>query len=70
MADVHVVVDEAVCAGTGYCQQVAPDLFVLDERPVAVPTGPFDPTDLDRLEQAEALCPLDAIHIQPHENER
>ena len=60
-----VVVDYDVCASTGSCMQVCPEVFevrsdgflyVLQEEP---------PEELrDRVQQAEELCPTGAITVE------
>jgi len=62
---VKVVVDYDVCASTGSCMQVCPEVFevrsdgflyVLQEEP---------PEELrDRVRQAEELCPTGAITVE------
>jgi ferredoxin len=62
---VRVIVDYDVCASTGSCMQVCPEVFevrsdgflyVLQEEP---------PEELrDRVQQAEELCPTGAITVE------
>jgi ferredoxin len=62
---VKVIVDYDVCASTGSCMQVCPEVFevrsdgflyVLQEEP---------PEELrDRVQQAEELCPTGAITVE------
>ena len=61
----RVIVDYDVCASTGSCMQVCPEVFevrsdgflyVLQEEP---------PEELrDRVQQAEELCPTGAITVE------
>jgi ferredoxin len=61
----RVIVDYDVCASTGSCMQVCPEVFevrgdgflyVLDENP---------PEELhERVREAESLCPTGAISLE------
>jgi ferredoxin len=60
-----VSVDPLECAGTGYCVQVAPEVFDLSGAGPAVVLDPHPPPDLlDRLSEAETLCPTHAIRVE------
>ena len=65
MTSLRVVVDRDRCAGYGNCEDVAPDIFELDEHDVAVVTADEWPTDrADDLARAVRRCPPDAISVK------
>ena len=52
------LVDEASCSGHGDCEQVAPELFRVDD--IAVVTGPGS---LEQILAAAEACPSCAISV-------
>jgi ferredoxin len=62
----RVSVDPDVCEGTGYCARVLPDVFALtdDGRAVALVERVAE-AQLEELEEAERLCPVGAVILQP-----
>jgi len=54
----RIEIDEAACAAHGDCEQVAPEVFRVDD--VAVVIGSAPP---DRLIEAAAACPSTAITV-------
>ena len=66
MERLRVSIDPDVCACTGYCVQVMPALFELDEdRGHTVMLDPQPPLDLlGALREVEALCPTQAIRVE------
>jgi ferredoxin len=66
MGQLRVSIDPDVCACTGYCVQVMPAVFELDEDggPTVV-LDPQPPLDLlGGLREAETLCPTQAIRVE------
>ncbi|MGW0706092.1 ferredoxin [Streptomyces sp. NPDC002643] len=63
-------VDHDLCSGSGYCQEIAPEAFRLQDRQ-AWPADDLDlsAADHDRLRQAEAACPWYAITFTPNEDD-
>jgi ferredoxin len=59
-----VSIDPLECACTGYCAQLVPEVFELsDDGPTAV-RDPHPPHELlERLREAEILCPTHAITV-------
>lgn len=54
-------IDRTLCIGTGNCVAVAPEVFVLgDDQIVTFVDAPED-IDQDRLIEACAVCPVDAL---------
>lgn len=63
-AGVRVAVDSAVCALSGYCEQLAGDLFQLDDDGLTVPEQLIvDPECISTLLEAEAVCPTGALSV-------
>ena len=64
-AAVSVEVDRDVCVGSGYCQNIAPSVFDIDDNGLAVvlaarPTG----SDVEFAREAQRSCPSMAIIVQ------
>lgn len=57
-----VEIDRDACEGSRYCEQIAPQLFRVDDDEKAVPLVDEVPDEqLELLEEAESLCPTFAI---------
>jgi ferredoxin len=54
----RVEIDEAACAAHGDCEQVAPEVFRVDDIAVVIGTAPAD-----RLMDAADACPSTAIAV-------
>jgi ferredoxin len=64
MDGLHVSIDPLECACTGYCVQVVPEVFDLSGTGPTTVLDPDPPLDLlDRLREAETLCPTHAIRV-------
>ena len=59
---IEVVVDRALCIGSGDCVDTAPDVFQLDEEDKAVVVDP-DGASVDDILPAAANCPVTAIAV-------
>ena len=59
---IEIVVDRALCIGSGDCVDTAPDVFQLDGEDKAVVVDP-DGAPLDDVLQAAANCPVTAIAV-------
>lgn len=58
----HVHVDPLICQGTGYCERLAPDVFVVGDDYKADVRQPHpSPELLELIEEAATLCPTRAI---------
>lgn len=61
---VKIVVDEASCCGTGYCQRVAPEIFaVVDDKVTLREDTDVASVEPERLRRAAAACPWRVIQI-------
>jgi ferredoxin len=66
-----VITDPTRCMAAGYCQQVAPSLFELDEDTglVRVLVDQVASDDEDDAREAETLCPNIAIRVIEEDEE-
>jgi ferredoxin len=61
----RVVVDYDVCASTGSCAQVCPEVFEIRSDGYLYVLQEEPPADLhDRVREAEELCPTSAITLE------
>jgi ferredoxin len=65
-----VRIDRTLCIGSGNCTNVAPEIYVIREDNIV--DFQEDPPDIDqgRLEEAAALCPVDALIVEDEEGEQ
>ncbi len=62
----EVRIDAHDCALTGYCVEIAPDMFGIDEgasSAVVKTPMPTDPEQQELAREAEGLCPTRAIKL-------
>jgi ferredoxin len=59
---VRVSVDEDVCAATGECERICPEVFTVDEVSRVLVAAP-GPELHDLVLEAEAACPTSAISV-------
>jgi ferredoxin len=61
----NISVDRSRCQGTGYCEQLAPGLFhVDDEGIVTILKQAGSEAELELARQAEDICPTRAIALR------
>ena len=61
-----ILVDKDRCIGTGICESIAADVFeVQDDGTMRLLADDIADTDRERMEQAVARCPTDALKIVP-----
>jgi ferredoxin len=61
----RVVVDRDVCEANGVCEQIAPQVFEVDDDEVLQILQPEVPADLeDKVNEAVMRCPKAALSIQ------
>ncbi|NKQ56138.1 ferredoxin [Amycolatopsis sp. K13G38] len=62
----RVLADQNRCASSGNCADVAPEVFGQDDETGVVVVRDETPSDQerDRVKQAEALCPAQAIRVE------
>ena len=58
-------VDRTLCEGSGYCEQVAPDLFHVDDDGVLELLQPkVPPAHEQAAEGAVRVCPFSALRVE------
>jgi len=57
----RVSVDQTSCQGTGYCVELASDVFVLDDSGVAHAVESYPEGLEDLIREAALLCPTESI---------
>ncbi len=62
MSEVRIIVDRALCIGSGDCVDTAPDVFELDDEDKAVVIDP-NGAPLDDVLEAAGNCPVTAIFV-------
>ena len=62
-------IDRTLCVGFGECVTAAPEAFALDEESIAVFVSP-ESVDRQRLLDACASCPVDALEVWDGEDTR
>lgn len=61
-----IVADRDRCEGHGFCEEIAPDLFKLDEDgKVTTVQSHLEPEQLADAQAAAATCPATALRIDP-----
>ncbi len=61
-----LVVDEVLCAGHGVCEDIAPELFALDDSGIAhVLIEEIGEEHLEKAKLAILRCPAEAILLIP-----
>jgi ferredoxin len=57
---VRVAVDEAVCIGSGQCEQICPEVFTVDVVAKVMVPSP-EPSLHEAVREAVEMCPTEAI---------
>lgn len=65
-----VEIDRTLCIGSGNCVNVAPGVFRLDERNLAVFADAAEPESLAGLIEACSLCPVAALTVTDADGEQ
>jgi ferredoxin len=65
---ISIVVDRALCIGSGDCVDTAPDVFQLDAEDKAVVVDP-DGASVDDVLDAASNCPVSAIFVVGEEGD-
>jgi ferredoxin len=56
-----VTIDRTLCIGSGNCVNLAPEIFLIDEQNIVAFRDETPDIDADRLQEATAICPVDAL---------
>lgn len=59
-----IAADLARCEGHGLCEEVAPDMYELDDDAIVVVVHPEVPSSLEKLAEVGArVCPVAALKV-------
>jgi len=56
-----VTIDRTLCIGSGNCINLAPEIFLIDEENIVAFQDETPDIDAGRLQEATAICPVDAL---------
>ena len=66
----RVGIDRTLCIGSGNCTNIAPEIFVIREDNIVDFQEETPDIDAGRLEEAAALCPVDALIVEDENGEQ
>jgi len=67
----HTVrIDRTLCIGSGNCTNIAPEIFVIREDNIVDFQDDTPDIEAGRLEEAAAICPVDALIVEDEEGEQ
>jgi len=65
-----VRIDRTLCIGSGNCTNIAPEIFVIREDNIVDFQDETPDIETGRLEEAAALCPVDALIVEDENGEQ
>ena len=65
-----VRIDRTLCIGSGNCTNIAPEIYVIREDNIVDFQDETPDIEQGRLEEAAALCPVDALTVEDEDGER
>ncbi|WP_251964319.1 ferredoxin [Salinibacter ruber] len=65
-----VRIDRTLCIGSGNCTNIAPEIYVIREDNIVDFQDKTPDIEQGRLEEAAALCPVDALIVEDEDGER
>lgn len=65
-----VGIDRTLCIGSGNCVNIAPELFEIDQENLVEFQNDTPDIDEGRLEEAIAICPVDALILTDEDGEQ
>jgi len=65
-----VRIDRTLCIGSGNCTNIAPEVYVIREDNIVDFRGKTPDIEQGRLEEAAALCPVDALIVEDENGEQ
>ncbi|MBB4088758.1 ferredoxin [Salinibacter ruber] len=65
-----VRIDRTLCIGSGNCTNIAPEIYVIREDNIVDFQDETPDIEQGRLEEAAALCPVDALIVEDEDGER
>ena len=66
----RVRIDRTLCIGSDNCTNIAPEIFVIREDNIVDFQEETPDIDAGRLEEAAALCPVDALIVEDENGEQ
>ena len=63
-------IDRTLCIGSGNCTNIAPEIFVIREDNIVDFQDETPDIETGRLEEAAALCPVDALIVEDENGEQ
>lgn len=67
VSGLRITIDRQTCIGSDNCTQVAPEVFVLDYDSIVTFVDDVQDIERDRLLEACAVCPVDALSAHDSE---
>jgi len=65
-----VRIDRTLCIGSGNCTNLAPEIFVIREDNIVDFQNETPDIEGGRLEEAAAICPVDALIVEDENGEQ
>lgn len=65
-----VRIDRTLCIGSGNCTNIAPEIYVIREDNIVDFQDDTPNIEEGRLEEAAALCPVDALIVEDENGEQ
>jgi ferredoxin len=65
-----VRIDRTLCIGSGNCTNIAPEIYVIREDNIVDFQDETPDIEQGRLEEAAALCPVDALIVEDENGEQ
>jgi ferredoxin len=65
-----IKIDRTTCIATKNCIKVAPDVFELDDENISSFVEPVDDIGKERLIEACAVCPVNALYVLDKEGKQ
>jgi ferredoxin len=65
-----VRIDRTLCIGSGNCTNIAPEIYVIREDNIVDFQDETPDIETGRLEEAAAICPVDALIVENEDGEQ
>lgn len=63
-------IDRTLCIGSANCVNLAPEIFTIDQENIVDFQDETPDIDAGRLEEATAICPVDALILKNEDGEQ
>lgn len=70
ISDMTVRIDRTLCIGSGNCTNIAPEVFVIGADNIVAFQDDAPDINQGRLEEATAICPVDALILEDETGEQ